>query len=279
MRLRVRHTSSFEYEAPVHASYNEARISPIDTASQFTLEHRVEVTPPANLYRYRDYWGTRVHAFDLHEEHTTLQVVGSSVVETAEHTPSLDAEAGGEAIGTSGLTDRLYEYLMDTAITAPDAAVLDAAGQLRSAATPATAVSLLGTWLRERIEYEPGVTSVATTAPEVLQAGRGVCQDYVHLALAILRAIGIPARYASGYLYPEGEESRGVTHEGASHAWLEAWVGNWHPFDPTSGAAVAERHVLVARGRDYSDVPPLKGVYHGGASHRLQVVVELTRVA
>ncbi len=89
--MRVRHTTTFVYDDVVHASYNEARISPLDTPSQFTLEHRVDVQPAANLYRYRDYWGSRVHAFDLHEPHRELQVVGSSVVETADRTPNVDA--------------------------------------------------------------------------------------------------------------------------------------------------------------------------------------------
>ena len=95
----------------------------------------------------------------------------------------------------------------------------------------------------------------------------------------LMRAAGIPARYASGYLYPALGGEVGVTFEGESHAWLDAWVGDWHPLDPTSGAAVAERHVLVARGRDYTDVTPLKGVFHGGPGRALEVTVELTRVA
>jgi transglutaminase-like putative cysteine protease len=107
-----------------------------------------------------------------------------------------------------------------------------------------------------------------------------VCQDYAHLGIAVLRAAGIPARYASGYLYPDDIGGvLGEMHQGESHAWLEAWVGDWHPLDPTSGSAVAERHILVARGRDYADVAPLKGVYHGGPSRSLDVAVELTRVA
>jgi transglutaminase-like putative cysteine protease len=164
-------------------------------------------------------------------------------------------------------------------MTQPDDAIRAVAAQLRSRDSPATALSDLSTWLREHVEYQPGSTSVSTTAVEVLRVGRGVCQDYVHLGLAVLRAAGIPARYASGYLYPEVGGAVGDTHRGDSHAWLEAWVGDWHPVDPTSGAAVAERHVLVARGRDYSDVAPLKGVYNGGPSRSLEVSVDLTRVA
>jgi transglutaminase-like putative cysteine protease len=279
-RLKVRHMTTYAYSGVVHASYNEARISPLDTPSQFTLEHRVEVHPAANLFRYRDYWGSRVHCFDLHHPHTELSVVGTSLVETAQRTPVLDETVAWEAIDAPGLTDRFFEYLSDTRTTAADDAIADAARELRAAPTPAVALARLGEWLRGRVEYETGTTSVSTTAAEVLRAGRGVCQDYAHLGIAVLRAAGIPARYASGYLYPDelGGEV-GATHRGESHAWLEAWVGDWHPLDPTSGSPVAERHVLVARGRDYSDVAPLKGVYHGGPSHSLDVAVELTRVA
>src|SRR5581483_7384246 len=107
-RLRVRHTTAYEYAGVVHASYNEARISPLDTSHQFTLEHRVEVNPPANIFRYRDYWGTRVHVFDIHHEHMKLGVTGTSVVETAERTPSADTSVTWDAIDAPGLMDRFF---------------------------------------------------------------------------------------------------------------------------------------------------------------------------
>jgi transglutaminase-like putative cysteine protease len=280
-RLKVRHSTTFGYVSDVLSSYNEARISPLDTAHQFTIEHRVDVSPAANLYRYRDYWGSRVHAFDLHHPHRELTVVGSSLVETGQRTPNLDESVAWDEIDAPGLTDRLFEFLAPTSMTASDDAIAGLAADLRAAPTPAAAVGMLGQCIRDQIEYEPGATSVSTTAPEVLAAGRGVCQDFVHLGLAIMRAAGIPARYSSGYLYPTSEEDGviGVTHAGQSHAWLEAWAGDWYPIDPTSGSPVAERHVLVARGRDYADVAPLKGVYQGGPSHTLDVVVEITRAA
>jgi transglutaminase-like putative cysteine protease len=278
-RLRIRHETTYHYEAVVLASYNEARISPLDTAHQFTLEHRVEVDPAANLYRYRDYWGSRVHAFDLHQAHTSLSVVGSSLVETSERTPGADETVTWDAIDSPGARDRLYEYLESTPITLADERITEVAAQLRAMATPAAAIASLGEWIRSHVEYQPGWTNVSTTAIEVVKAGHGVCQDYVHVALAVLRAAGIPARYVSGYLYPDAEGIIGELYEGEGHAWIEAWVGDWHPVDPTSGSAVAERHVLVARGRDYTDVTPLKGVYQGGPSRGLQVKVELTRVA
>lgn len=278
-RLRIRHETTYDYDDVVHASYNEARISPLDTPHQFTLEHRVEVEPAANLYRYRDYWGSRVHAFDLHGPHTRLRVVGSSLVETSARTPGVDESVAWDAIDAPGLRDRLFEYLHSTPITEADDSIRAVAGELRRLPNPAAAVAALGEWLRANVEYEPGWTDVSTTAIEVLRAGRGVCQDYVHVGLAVLRAAGVPARYVSGYLYPDGEGVIGQQHEGEGHAWLEAWIGDWYPIDPTSGAAVAERHVLVARGRDYTDVTPLKGVYHGGPGRGLSVRVQLTRVA
>ena len=191
-RMRVRHTTTYEYSRPVQASYNEARISPLDTPNQFTLEHRVEVHPAANLFRYRDYWGSRVHAFDLPQPHTELKVVGSSVVETAERTPNLDDTVAWDAIDAPGFTDRFFEYLGDTRMTKSDDDIRQVARELRSASGPAAALSTLGEWLRAHVEYQTGTTSVSTTAVEVLRAGRGVCQDHAHLGIAVPRAAGSP---------------------------------------------------------------------------------------
>jgi transglutaminase-like putative cysteine protease len=177
-RMRVRHTTTYRYSAEVHASYNEARISPLDTPNQFTLEHRVEVHPAANLFRYRDYWGSRVHVFDLHQPHTELTVVGSSLVETAERTPTLDDTVAWDAIDAPGLTDRFFEFMTETTMTGSDDAIRQVARELRERPGPAAALSRLGEWLRAHVEYETGTTSVSTTAVEVLRAGRGVCQDY-----------------------------------------------------------------------------------------------------
>lgn len=279
-RLRIRHSTTYAYEGVIQASYNEARISPLDTPNQFTLEHRVEVSPAAGLYRYRDYWGSRVHAFDIHEPHSNLMVTGVSLVETADRTPTLDDTVSWEELEAPGPTDRFCEYLIGTPITESDEAVRAVAAEVRAQPTPAAAVQATSEWIRTNLEYRKGWTTVSTTAAEALRARVGVCQDFVHLGLAILRAAGVPARYASGYLYPNAEGAVGEEKQGQSHAWLEAWVGDWHPIDPTSGDPVAARHVLVARGRDYGDVTPLKGVYSGGAGQStITVTVDLTRVA
>jgi transglutaminase-like putative cysteine protease len=122
-----------------------------------------------------------------------------------------------------------------------------------------------------------GVTGVRTSAQEAWQDGRGVCQDFAHIALGALRALGVPARYVSGYLHPDPAAPVGRTVTGQSHAWVEWWAGDWYGFDPTNGKVAGLDHVVVATGRDYGDVSPFRGVISGGAGSRMDVRVELTR--
>jgi transglutaminase-like putative cysteine protease len=145
--------------------------------------------------------------------------------------------------------------------------------------SPAETAEAISARVRERVTYMPGATGVRTNAQEAWDKGQGVCQDMAQLAVALMRAAGLPARYVSGYLHPAATAEPGTTSVGQSHAWAEYWAGEWIPLDPTSGAKVAERHVVVARGRDYADVPPLKGIYHGPAQGDMTVTVEVTRLA
>jgi transglutaminase-like putative cysteine protease len=278
-RMRVRHHTGFRYESDVHASYNEARLTPADTATQRVTEHQIDVEPGAALMRYRDYWGTTVHAFDLNEPHRELVVSGSSVVETGTPVPPA-TEVSWADLHSDAVRDQWCEHLGTTLYTALDDDVRAVASQFSGAATPREAVEAVVAWIHGEMEYAAGSTTVTTTAPEALQARHGVCQDFAHLGLAIVRALGIPARYMSGYLHPGEEDAPiGATVAGESHAWFEAWLGAWMPYDPTNGLPVGPRHVVVAHGRDYGDVPPLKGLFHGGPAGDLEVKVELTRLA
>jgi transglutaminase-like putative cysteine protease len=177
------------------------------------------------------------------------------------------------------LQDDFTELLSPTAYVHADDEIRAVAAELASRPSPRDAVDGAIAWVASTLRYEPGATGVHTSAVEARRGGRGVCQDYAHLTLAVLREAGVPARYASGYLYPSADAGIGDEVTGESHAWIEAWTGDWWGLDPTSGEPIGERHVLVARGRDYADVPPLKGIYHGGPSESLGVTVTLCRVA
>lgn len=275
-RIRVEHRTGLRYAGLVSASYNEARMTPQSFAGQLTVEARLDIHPAAGTFQYRDYWGTLVHCFDIHVPHSELSVTASAVVETAG--APRPGVGSWERLDDPDTADRWCEFLRPSHYV-PVNEDLAAAGQdLRTAASPLEAIKAGSDWVHENMEYVPGATTVATAAPEAYRDRRGVCQDFAHVLLAMLRAGGIPARYASGYLHPDPDADIGTTVVGQSHAWVEAWSGDWFAIDPTNGVPVGERHVLVARGRDYADVSPLKGIYNGGPAENLGVDVELVRL-
>jgi transglutaminase-like putative cysteine protease len=272
-RLRIRHVTGFTYEGQAHASYNEARLTPMTLPWQVTLFSQVEVHPAASTYRYYDYWGTQVTAFDIQRQHGDLKVVSSSLVETdtpAPVTPVSWAEVAAAA-------DEHAELLAETPRTSISSELVDLATRLGGSSPLEAALAIAG-FVRAEVAYVPGSTGVQTSAQEAWNLRKGVCQDIAQLTVALLRARGIPARYVSGYLHPTREAEIGQTVAGQSHAWVEWWCGDWVGHDPTNGVPVGPQHVVVARGRDYDDVPPLKGVYHGPPSSAIAVTVEVTRV-
>ncbi|MFY1689886.1 transglutaminase family protein [Plantactinospora sp. WMMB782] len=280
-RLRIRHQTGFSYAGPVASSYNEARMSPRNEARQAVLEARVEVWPSARTYRYEDYWGTVVTAFDLHDAHDSLQVTAISTVETLGPGDQLAATDGVSWADLRGPenTDRWYELLLPTPRTALDEELTGLAESVRAAQpTPHAAAMALCEQVRDEVAYASGATGVQTDAVQAWRQRKGVCQDISHLVVGLLRAVGIPARYVSGYLHPAPDAAIGDGVVGQSHAWVEWWVGRWTAFDPTNGIPVGERHVVVGRGREYGDVPPLKGVYAGPANTGQGVEVTITRL-
>ena len=276
-RVSIRHTSRYDYEQPVNASYNEARMTPMTTDRQVTHDGRVEIEPHVRTLRYIDYWGTIVDAFDLHNPHQSLLITGSSLVETSP-SPSRTNGLPWSALGADDVLEEMAEYLDTSTFTATDDVIAAAADDLRSLPTPRAAVDSACGWVRDRLTYEPGSTHVSTSACEALQTGAGVCQDFAHVALSLLRTAGVPARYVSGYLHPSADAGLGDPVQGQSHAWIETWDGEWVGDDVTNGIPCGERHIIVARARDYADVTPLKGTVQGGAPARLTVGVTLTRV-
>jgi len=276
-RLRVRHRTGYTYDGPVVASYNEARMTPLTDVRQTTINAELVTEPATVLHRYWDYWGTLVTAFDVHDPHDRLTITSTATVET-DPAGAPGSEAGWADLHDVKVRDEFAELLDDTVYVPADEALQEQGRSLRTGLSPIDTVLAVCAWVHEALEYEPGVTGVHTSGPEALRAGRGVCQDYAHLALVLLRGLGVPARYVSGYLHPVTEAEPGATVSGESHAWIEAWTGDWWAHDPTNDVPIRERHVTVARGRDYADVSPLRGIYSGGSSSALGVEVAITRL-
>lgn len=278
-RLHVVHRTAFVYTAPVSASYNEARMRPANLPGHTVLESRVSVEPSTWSTDYRDYWGAVVTAFEVLVPHEALVITAESRVEVAPARPFAPSCAWG-ALSGRDFTDRFAEFLAPTPATEPDPGLVSLARDAAEGLDPADAARAICDAVRAEIEYVPGVTGTHTRAREAWAERKGVCQDIAHLALGALREVGIPARYVSGYLHPAtGASTLGEAVLGQSHAWVEWWAGDWHGYDPTNGLDVGEHHVIVARGREYGDVTPLRGVFAGGASSELEVSVQITQEA
>jgi transglutaminase-like putative cysteine protease len=276
-RIAIEHSTTHRYAREVFHSYNEARLVPRTLPGQVCLEALVNVEPRCQLSRYADYWGSVVDSFDIHKPHSFLRVTSSATVETSP-IPLVESEMSWADVAAPDVTDRFAELLAPTAFVP---ALPGPAEEVRATepSGPAAAARAAVDWVRGQLRYEIGATDVTTPADGALSRGKGVCQDFAHLALGLLRSLGIPGRYVSGYLHPKEDGEVGETVAGQGHAWIEWWCGTWTAWDPTHGQPVGHRHVLVGRGRDYADVPPLKGIYQGAPSIAHEVTVAITRKA
>jgi transglutaminase-like putative cysteine protease len=282
--LRIVHRTQVSYQGPVRASYNEARMTPQALPRQTVLGAEVRADIPVPIWAYSDYWGTEVSSFDIQAPHDELEIVAQATVETRlapEPARPLSWAALRQRIaGGADATDAsLLEFLAPTARTAVTAELAETARRRTAGAGPLEAAGEIVSWVNHQVSYVPGATEVQTGAQEAWDMGQGVCQDMAHLTVALLREVGLPARYVSGYLHPMAAAEPGDEIEGESHAWIEYWDGEWIACDPTNLAPVGERHVVVATGRDYGDVPPLKGIYRGAPNSSMQVAVTVTRLA
>lgn len=277
-RMRVVHTTGYAYRSPVTASYNEARLTPRSNTRQNVVLNRVETIPATRSYRYIDYWGTAVTAFDLHAPHTELTVTSSSVVETERPEPPA-SKTNWEELQSMSVIDRFYEVLRPTDYTPTSKRVAAVGKRIMKNHDPAEAVVAASQWARGELDYLPGTTGVHSSGLDALERGKGVCQDFAHLTLIMLRSMGIPGRYVSGYLHPKPEAKIDEVVEGRSHAWIQAWTGGWLNYDPTNDTEITEQYISVGVGRDYADVSPLKGIYSGLGATDLDVEVEITRLA
>ena len=277
-RLAITHKTMLTYPETVTTSYNELRIQPVDEPGQTVLSSRLDLDPYEGIQVYTDYFGTRVSAFDLHRPHRQLTFVANTTVETFAR--SLPVESvSWEGLAASDCEDRYEEFLTETELTAVNEELTAIAAELKeNSENPSDAGKIICNWVNKTLTYETGSTGIHTSAIEAYEDRRGVCQDFSHLAIGMLRSIGVPARYVSGYLHPDPDAGIGVTVTGESHAWVEWWDGNWRRYDPTHAAPITLGHVVAGRGRDYRDTPPVRGVYAGPEAIGNDVTVQVTRL-
>ncbi len=267
---QIVHRTSYRYTPPVRRSRNEVRLIPVTGLGQERVSSVLRVDPVPSFQRqHRDYFGTEVFEFELDAPHEFLDCSVESVVHT--HIP----EQPERRIFPSTSDLDAVEYLQASPKIRLGAEVTRFAGQLDTGDAAGTTQAVFD-WMRESLTYQPGWTSVHTPVEDVLASRRGVCQDYAHLSIALLRSAGIPARYVSGYVAPASfEEGRPYTVD--SHAWVDVLVsdGQWISYDPTHHQPAGTRHIRVGHGRDYADVVPFRGVFQGAARQELTVEVTL----
>jgi transglutaminase-like putative cysteine protease len=280
MIYSVRHTTTFRYQPEVRESVMEVRLQPRSEGQQRCLNFQLDVTPLANIMRYTDFTGNMVHHFDIAGRHSEVKVVAQSSVEVQEAPEPRPADAGDWADLDAMVAADDYWDMLGPSEFVHDSELLDLlAGELRCErrGNPLELLIEINEAIYKMFAYVRNSTKVDSPIDEALRARQGVCQDFAHIMIALVRRLRVPCRYVSGYMFhlDASQEKQDRSLEGASHAWAEALVPGlgWIAFDPTNNLIGANRHIRVAIGRDYADVPPTRGVYKGEAESELSVAV------
>lgn len=283
MRLDIRHRMSFAYDAPVREEHNEVRVRPRDDARQRLLAYRLTPVPAVRVLSFIDYWGSTVEHVGLVPDHDHFEIIAEAAVETRTVEPIGTAPLA--AVQNDDFRHDNVEFLGVSSHVAWDETVAAMAQTtIAGAHDVISAVDAIVAEVRRLLTYQKGSTEIGIRLDELLEGGVGVCQDFTHLTIGMLRAVGIPARYISGYLFAvdetelDGDQSDPVTVQ--THAWVESAVPGqgWLAVDPTNDRRVGERHVVIGHGRDYDDVAPVRGIYLGEASPTVDTTVEIRRM-
>lgn len=281
LQYLVRHASRFAYSAPISESTMEVRMQPRGDGRQRCLRFELTTQPRARVFAYQDSLGNVVHNFDIPSRHSRLWVTADAVVEMAPALPlpeSLPDSAWADLDEIAASGER-WHNLQPSHFARETPLLVEFADELalRRDADPLTLMRRLNYALFHSFTYAQSETKVDSQIDVALKARAGVCQDLSHIMIALARRIGIPCRYVSGYLSPS-TESHDRSAEAATHAWAEAYLPTlgWVGFDPTNDVLAAERHIRVAVGRDYADVPPTRGVFRGEARSALSVRVTVS---
>jgi transglutaminase-like putative cysteine protease len=279
----IRHVTRFSYDAPVSESLMEVRMQPRSEGAQRCLRFELRVTPRARILAYPDHLGNSVHHFDTPSRHSELTVTAGAHVQL-DPPPALPAAlnvAAWDQVRQWSARGEYWDFFHPSRFAAWTPSLREFASTVRGEvadADPLTAVRRLVAAVHREFEYVPKSTRVDSPIDDALAARRGVCQDFAHIMLASGRMLGLPCRYVSGYIAPHAVEDHAQLVASATHAWVEVMLPSlgWTGFDPTNNAEAGLGHIRVAIGRDYSDVPPTRGIFKGGAKSTLSVSVDVT---
>jgi transglutaminase-like putative cysteine protease len=280
MQYNIRHVTRFIYEAAIAESVMEARVQPRSEGVQRCLRFSLSTTPSSRIRVYQDPDGNVVHHFNIPGRLSRLTVVADALVETSPATPPpTSIERGAwDRLDEAAATGTFWEWLNPSPFARPTERLRRFAEEmdLTRHDDPMSTLRRLNKELFNRLTYSPKSTRVDSPIDDALESRRGVCQDFTHILIALVRQLDIPCRYVSGYLFQEADDSV-RSPEGSTHAWAEAWLPGleWVGFDPTNNLLADHRHVRVAVGRDYADVPPTRGVFKGLSAVRSELSVSV----
>ena len=281
MFYSIRHVTRYRYDAPIRESVMQLYMQPKSEAAQRLLSFQVSTQPRATLLAYTDHFGNAVYHFDVPGAHQDLQTEAEAAVEVqAQPAPPewVDASAW-RALGAADLRAENFDMLHSHGLTQPSEALNAFLSErnLGKGDDPMSTLRRLTRGIFDAFAYAQDETEVDSPIDVALKKRKGVCQDFAHIMIVAARGWGIPCRYVSGYLYTKRDAGDRSAAD-ATHAWVEALIpgAGWVGFDPTNNVIAGERHIRVAIGRDYNDVPPARGVFKGPANSELAVAVTVT---
>jgi transglutaminase-like putative cysteine protease len=271
----IHHRTHYHYPNWVVDSASQVKLYPLQDEHQHVVEHQLVVSEDPTIHRFQDYFDNTTGFFTLVKPHRELSIESFCKVEMKENAvrPDQSAAVAWTELRSSQLQTKWHDYLF--AESTLHQSSIEEATHLNSSEHPFDELHRLSEYIFKNFEYKKGVTTIETGIDEIWKLRAGVCQDFAHLLLYMMRLRGVPCRYVSGYICPGNSEWRG---EGATHAWAEAWLPDvgWVGIDPTNNCLAGERHVRLTVGRSFLDCTPVKGTYKGSIEHLLEVTVQFS---
>ncbi len=283
MYYAVTHLTIYNYSNPINDSVMEVRMQPRSDGNQRCTRFALNVSPATKTFNHKDYLGNMIHTFDIPSSHTKLAIKAEAVVEVKDtlNLPNALSQSAWDEIDAQSKHHDYYDMLLAGKFARPTDLLAQFAQEIdwRRRSDPLNLLRELNSRIFNSFDYVQNVTRADSPIDEALSARRGVCQDFSHIMLALVRQVGIPARYVSGYLYTLKEEGDRSDVD-ASHAWIEAWLPDlgWIGFDPTNNLIVSDRHIRVSVANDYDKASPSRGVFKGTADTTLEVRVKVDKL-